>query len=327
MSTEAAKRVVFKCAFGGNNGWGHVIRCSALAGEFRRRGWETILWGEGESGSLPEDVASSFSRFDGKGQELASILIIDEMYTEQAELEALATAWKTTHPDGVVAGVDDMQRRSMRGFDLVLNTEIGLREAAYEASTVLLGERYALLRMGFGEASDPVAFTLPSDLVPVLVMMGGTDPFGYLPKVLTGLSRFSAAKFAPVVVAGESGGLEGCLEPFIWSRMLKRVGASELASWMEICRFGIVACGTSLYESAAMRLPFVGVSLVDNQTATARKVKELWGMPILHCESERRGELDLEESLRKVMGKEKDAYSEVDTNGAARVFEALKVLL
>lgn len=327
MSLIGAKRIVFKCSFGGENGWGHVIRCSALAAEFRRHGWETTLWSEGDLALLPSDVASAFIGYSRRGEEAASILVVDEMYTEQSVLEAFVGGWKARNVGGVAAGIDDMQRRSMRGFDLVLNTEIGLREAAYAAGSVLLGERYALLRAGFRDADFELDFELESGLVPVFVMMGGTDPFSFLPRVLEGMARYKVAEFAPVVVAGSATDAEGRLAAFRQSRVLRSVGAAELGAWMRICRFGIVACGSSLYECAAMELPFVGLSLVDNQTASARKVDTYWGMPVLHCEGLASRELEMATALDVMFAKRRGPYSEVDLLGAERVRKALEVLL
>jgi len=305
-----------------------VIRSSALAGVFKEHGWEPCLWGEGDANALPRDVRESFVRFDATGDLPADLLCIDEMYTSQSDLEKLISKWRARNPLGTVVGMDDMQNRSMAGFDVVVNTEIGLSEATYEAGKALLGERYALLRRGF---SSPVRLErLPlvrEEQIPVLVMMGGTDPYGYTSRVLAVLAGLGADRFVPVVVGRESLELALALKPFEEAACLSQLGASEIAAWMRFCRLGVIACGSSLYEAAAMELPFVGLSIVDNQTATARQVETLWGRAIHFCEDGRFDPKVLSRLIEDSLSSDTTAYSSVDTKGARRVFEVLASLV
>lgn len=319
-------RIVFRCSFGGEHGWGHIVRCSALACELRSRGWSTILWADRELSILPRDVASSFCEREWDQSSPADVLLIDEMYTQQSVLEEIVRTWRLLNSSGVVVGVDDMQRRCMSGFDLVLNTEIGLKSAGYSSAVSLLGEQYALLRPGFQVPAKLADLGEFDGLIPVLVMVGGTDPFGCLPRVLDALARMDGFSVAPIVVGPKGKDLSAELEAFVCARVLRGVGASELAAWMLFCRLGIIGCGTSLYEAAAMKLPFVGLSIVDNQTATARKVVESWGMPVLHLEDKHDVPLDFGSVLSALIVRGSEVYSEVDTLGASRVADALEIL-
>ncbi|MBK1880462.1 hypothetical protein [Pelagicoccus mobilis] len=321
------KRVVFKCAFGGENGWGHVVRCSALAAAFKNNGWETCLWGGGDSDLLPSEVHSAFVRLDASGSTKADVLCIDEMYTEQSSFDELLARWRRLNGSGVVLGIDDMQVRSMAGFDLVLNTEIALREASYRSLKALLGERYALLRSGFGAPENTA--DLPQmweGSVPVLVMIGGTDPFGFTERVLEGLAEMGSDRFLPIVVSSEPKAMVDTLARFRAYRVLSRLGSAEVAAWMGFCRIGVIACGSTLYEASGMGLPFVGLSVVDNQTATARKVRTEWGMPVLNCEKGSLDPLALQSGVETVLSRARRPYSEVDTKGAERVFRELEIL-
>lgn len=317
------KRVVFKCSFGGANGWGHVVRCSALANEFLSRGWETCLWSDGDLKSLPREVAAAYVSSTEGGEVAGDLLFVDEMYTEQSVLEGYARVWRKRNDGAVVAGIDDMQRRSMKGFDLVLNSEIGLVEAGYESGIRLLGESFALLRAGFRKPKMLKQDESFDGTTPVLVMMGGTDAFGYLPRVLDALACIDSLKIAPVIVGAGGGDLSNVLKRFTVSRVLNRIDSAELAAWMRFCRVGVIACGSSLYEAAAVELPFVGLSIVDNQTATARKVEANWGMPVLFLEGNCEFSISLSGSLLKLIDRPRVEYSEVDTKGASRVCEKL----
>ncbi len=321
------RRIVFKCSFGGTDGWGHVVRCSALASVFRDRGWQTWLWTQSDASQLPEDVAAAFGSVTADDALEADALLVDEMYTEQERLAALVRKWRERNGKGIVAGIDDMQRRSMAGFDLVLNTEIGLREASYAAKNALLGEAYALLRSGFRTPTDLGDLSAFDGSVPVLLMVGGTDAFGYLPRVLDSLARMDSVSLAPVVVGDGGADLSRSLLRFPANKVLNRIDSAEFAAWMRYCRAGVIGCGSSLYEAAALELPFVGLSIVDNQMATARKVEAHWGMPILHLEERLDGALGLSRPLLDLLERPRLKYSDVDTKGADRVCDRLLELL
>lgn len=291
------------------------------------RGKDTILWSDGDVDSLPREVRAAFSSVSEGMPEAGSILVVDDMYASDAKLKQVAGAWRAVGEGRVAVGIDDMQRRKMGAFDWVVNPEIGLREASYTAPHSLLGERYALLRSGFAAPSELEQSAVPMTGLLVLVMLGGTDAFGYTEKALQELAAWDSAGLVPIVVSGSEGPPRGevlnALRRFQSSRYLGRADASELAAWMQYCSFGVIGCGTSLYELAAMKLPFVGLSLVDNQTASARKVESEWGLPVLYCENQDPDSLQLAAALDRLAQEERKPYSEVDTKGAWRVCDAL----
>lgn len=319
MTEQRSKRIIFKCLFGGKNGWGHVVRCSALADEFLERGWETLLCSEGPASKLPIEVSKAFARVSQEIPESGDVFFIDEMYTSQATFEQWIDDWKRRNPMGLVAGIDDMQRRSMAGFDVVVNSELGLNKASYLATHSLLSERFALLRRGFSEVDRKDSESIENtDFVPVLVMIGGTDAYGVMDTVLSALYE-SKIRFLPIVIVGEKALDCPVIERFEESRVLRNLNSSELAAWLRTARFGIIGCGTSVYELATMNVPFVGISLVDNQEATARMVEANWGLPIVHCEGGRLEKTEVKEAVESLLRGGMASYSTVDTKGASRV--------
>lgn len=291
------------------------------------RGKDTILWSDGDVDSLPRTVRSAFASVSERMPELGSVLVIDDMYASDAKLKQVVEAWREAGEGRIAVGIDDMQRRKMGAFDWVVNPEIGLREANYKASHCLLGERYALVRSGFAAPSELDQAAVPMSGLLVLVMLGGTDAFGYTQKALHELAAWDSAGLVPVVASGAEGPprreVLDAFKRFQSSRYLGCIDASELAAWMQYCSFGVIGCGSSIYELAAMKLPFVGLSLVDNQTAMARKVESEWGLPILYCEKQDPDSLRLAAALDRLAHEERRPYAEVDTRGAWRVCDAL----
>ena len=332
----SSSEIVFRCAFCGRDGWGHVTRCSALAYAFREKGWRTLLWTQSDATTLPKEVASAFDEAvsdlrpkSASGGRIA--LCIDEMYTSDEELASVAKRWKAANPAGVALGIDDMQQRRMYAFDLVINTEIGLRSANYAPPRQLLGERYALLRSGFRESAQPAEWALDSGQQAVFIMIGGTDPFGYAAKTLEALSLVDPDRLAPVVLLGSmkpDTALRSALNTFRSSRVLQRLDSRQVAAWMRRCSFGIIGCGTTPYEAAAMQLPFVGLCLVDNQRATAKKIEASWGLPIIYRENCHDAPLDLSEAIAVLFRRiERTFYAEVDGGGSRRIVDAVEAIL
>jgi len=320
-----AKRVVFRCSFGEQQGWGHVVRSSALAAAFQEAGWQTVLWSHGPLSALPGDVRSAFSACQSpSAAPSGSILFIDEMYASDLELRSIIRAWQSASPCGVVAGTDDMRRRSMRDFDLVVNPELGLREARYECDRLLLGEDYALLRRGFSGRLSVDRVDLPREAFAVFVMIGGTDAFGIVDRVLEGLADLSGEqRTLPVVALGSSPAPRVLQERFEDFRLLRGLESAELAEWMRRCRLGLIGCGSSAYELAAVGLPFLGICLVDNQRAASRKLRDLWQVPIVEAEKGALSQAAFARELRGLLSAPPKLKVRLDGAGACRVRDEL----
>jgi len=339
------RSIALQCRYGGKDGWGHLMRCSAIAEEARERGWIALLWTESSGHAIPEGLRHVFSKVlrteDLEPHSMpfvvqqADVLLIDDMYQQDDYFEEMAKGYR--RKGHLLVAMDDLQRRPLGSVDLVINSQLGLKGAGYRARVSLLGERYAALRPGFRRP------TLPRDGVRagsterrVFIMVGGTDPLGLSATILRRLLRYQQAgkqSWQPVVVTGDLaasvlaalrevlGGFSGG----IWRRGLS---AEEVAGWMASCAVGVVGCGSTVYEAAAMRLPFVGISFVDNQRLVARQVAETWGMPVLDCEMGVEPLERLPEHLESLMAMEGRRWDPgVDTNGGRRVLEVVERML
>lgn len=339
------RSMALQCRFGGKDGWGHLMRCAAIAEEAGERGWTALLWTASSRHAIPEGLRGAFSkvaRTEGldprsmpSAAQQADVLLIDDMYQNDDYFDEIAKRYRSR--GRLLVAMDDLQRRSLGSVDLVINSQLGLKEAGYRARASLLGERYAVLRPGFRRpAPRRGGSRAGSRERDVFIMVGGTDPLGLTAAVLRRLWRDhhgGERRWRPVVVTGDlaapvAADAREALGRFaggIWQRGLS---AEEVAGWMASCPVGVVGCGSSVYEAAAMRLPFVGICLVDNQRLVARKVAETWGMPVLDCEM---GIEPLErlpehlESLRAMEGGRWDPR--VDTEGGRRVLDVVERML
>ncbi len=335
------RSMVIICRFGCEHGWGHITRCSALSNCARSMGWETELCTPSDPKTLTNEQRRSFTRITrcenldldsalGSRSQL-DILLIDEMY-ELDSFYAKSRVIVDRFPGARLVALDDMGIRSMRGVHLVINTELGLSAANYESNRSLLGERYALVRSAFSKEQSRKR-RLSSDSLPVLVMIGGTDPFGWTEKVLESLSLFEGVPFTPLIVSGDGknrDSLAGSRSKFPESEYEVGLSDRELADWISLCHFGVIGCGSSVYEFAAMSRHFIGICVVDNQERTARKIATEWKLPVVFGDSNHDFKADFDRALNSLLRQleqpEKVRYADVDCIGTQRVMEEIEKL-
>ncbi len=324
------------CRFGGKHGWGHVTRCSALCDWGRTLGWKTELATSSDPIELASETQAAFdvvSRYPT--MDLESILanrdnidcvLIDEMYWDDSFYSQARDLVGRVNGARLVA-IDDMNKRSLGSAHLVLNTEFGLRSADYDASATLLGERYALIRRGF---SRPRTVAWPGELncIRVLVMIGGTDPLAVAESVLSCLLE-REEPIVPVVVSGDGVREKSIMEQlnrFPHFEYRQRLPSQELAGWVAACDFGIIGCGTSVFEFAAMDTPFAGVVVADNQLRTATQLKER-GLPVVSAIDGGDIRIGLHRVVDALAQSSRDGLpsklATVDLRGCERVLEAI----
>ena len=338
------RKIVFECRFGKKEGWGHLVRCSALAQAAQLRGWRTCLLSGSKLNIAPAEVQEAFdicverdgSSLDVCPEELkdANALVIDEMYWSDDDIGRLVNVFKDASKSGnlMSVGMDDMQRRSMRAVNIVVNTELGLKKAFYDKDCIqLLGEKYCMLRKGFANPAD-IDWRPGKNIIPILVMLGGTDAFGLSQQVLQELLSIEKIRFAPVLISGNAtepdSDLERLLSSFSDYKWLCKLDSSQIAGWMKACQCAIIGCGSSTFEMAVSSLPFVGLSMVDNQIEMARAIEKHWKMPVIHLTNGdtafsrfRESILDLVTSFEDIRRR---SFAELDSRGSNRILDVVE---
>ncbi len=329
-SLDGRPAALFRLEFGGSLGWGHLVRSGALAAELRRRGWRCDLWTRSSPASAPAALSQAFTRvlpLEGDDAQLPAgyaWVVVDHYATSDERLRA----WRA-QGRGRILAIDDEATRRLEAADLVLNARLGLEESPYPPHVrTLLGSSFALLRP---ELWQPIAppWSVTPDVAPVLVTLGGTDPAGALGTVLEALAEVDPVGLAPIVVrpsgAPDSPAFAEVMCRFRHTTVLAAVSASEFAGWVGMCRFAVSAAGGTLYELAALGLPFVSVVVADNQRALSRAAQVHWGMPSVEFGgTDVRGELA--GAIRDLMAHDRRADARlagIDAHGAARVAQAM----
>jgi len=343
------KRAGFVCEFGGRAGWGHLMRCVSLAQAFRERGWETLLASPSAAGAgLPAEAEAAFDArtglvLDPPGQApealaRCAVAHVDDMYRGDDWFASLRRRLEQARGGAgpLLSASDDLGRRSLAAADVAINSELGLDRAtapAYAARReLLLGERHALVRPGFGRPK-PVEEERPEGALPVFVMIGGTDAKKLTAPVLRALAATGDRRLMPVVAGGERREGEGAedvtaalREGFAHWRRLPPLDSAGLAGWMDFSEAAVIGCGSSVYELACRRRPFLGICLADNQAALARRIERRWGLPVADVQSGF-DEGAFGDAWRRLMAAVEErgagAPEGVDAGGAGRVADAL----
>ncbi len=338
------KKIVFECRFGKEEGWGHLVRCSALAQAAQLRGWRTCLLSGSKLNIAPAEIQEAFDiRIERDGSSLdvcpeelkdANALVIDEMYWSDDDIGRLANVFKGAFNSGKLmsVGIDDMQRRSMRAVDIVVNTQLGLQRASYNERCIqLLGEKYCMLRKGFANPAA-IDWRPEKNIIPILIMLGGTDAFGLSQQVLQELLSIEKIRFAPVLISGnateQDSDLERLLSSFSDYNWLCKMDSPQIAGWMKACRCAIIGCGSSTFEVAVSSLPFVGLSMVDNQIEMARAIEKHWKMPVIHLRNGDTAFYRFRESILKLVtsfeNEKRRSFEEIDSQGSNRILNVVE---
>jgi len=253
---------------GGDIGFGHVARVTALVDAWLGLGGRATVVGHGITGgalSRLQDlgatvVMGSEKAFESRAPE-ATALVVDG-YAFGAQLQQ---RWASFGPP--LVAIDDVADFPPAA-DVVVNQNLGFDAARYGATdaTLLVGSRYALLRSEFrGPAERPGPGRRR-----LLMSFGGSDPARLtLPMVRAMLARVPADVTLDVVVGGGLTGppraqLERLAE--LQERRVKlHMDVRDMAALMRTASAAVVAAGSTVWECMACGVPVVMVAVADNQ--------------------------------------------------------------
>ncbi|HIJ90250.1 MAG: UDP-2,4-diacetamido-2,4,6-trideoxy-beta-L-altropyranose hydrolase [Desulfobulbaceae bacterium] len=285
-------RLVIRADADGAMGTGHVMRCLALAEEWRDRGGEVLFAGRIE----PEPLRR---RIESEG---AVLLDLAGGYPDPADLAAMrrlageqlsphvSSGWMVLdgyHFDGVYqqglreAGwqllvIDDLGQLADYHCDALLNQNLYAPNIPYNCppeATRLLGPRYALLRREFRRSGEERLFPVVAKRV--LVTMGGADQHNVSARVLSALATSDIDGLEVKVVVGAANPHAGILAgltaslPFRCELARDVIDMAALMRWADVV---VTAAGTTTYELASVGVPFVTLVTADNQKENASQL-------------------------------------------------------
>lgn len=263
-------------------GAGHVMRCLALAEEWRSRGGRVVL----ASTALHPRIASRWKALrcmvvehpDGSGSVGDSLALAELARSVNADWVVIdgyqfSVSYQRRLQDPVrsVLVVDDNGEAGECECDLVLNQNPHASPDLYRCRSarthLLLGLRYALLRREFGCRTPRLAATPTARRV--LVLTGGGDDGGLLGDVIQWLGLAAREQLNVRAVVGPLGRVTKPVALGSNLRVSVVRGTDQLAAEMALADTALSAAGSVCWELAYLRVPALIVAIADNQRASA----------------------------------------------------------
>lgn len=287
QSWRTGRHLVIRADASATMGTGHLMRCLAVAQEWRARGGTVTL----------VTVCAMDALLDRFAVEGVEIIRLGKTYPDDADwaimrrvLHEYADAWvildgyhfdaryqqdvlSTRHR---LAVVDDNAHLPEYFANVILNQNIHASELAdrYGPSPVLLlGPRYALLRREFS-GHDPAARDHPGVASRVLVSFGGSDPGNVTQKVLAALADVKVPGLEVVVLLGAANARAEAVRAAVhrarFSVHVER-DSRNVAEWMAWAHIAVAAAGSTTWELAYMGVPSILITVAENQRYLARR--------------------------------------------------------
>lgn len=318
-----------------DKGMGHIIRCIAIAQEFRNRGIKPIFIikeNKRLSNLLSEyaidyisiksiDIYSEIEEVEIISKKIKFDYILTDSYWLSNEyLERLKKLSK------ILISIDDNSLYQYPS-DIIINYNIYAKDLNYKFKNdnciALLGTKYSMLRKEF-QNINPIK--IKPKVKRILVTMGGTDINNFTPIVLEKLSEIEDSITIDVVV----GNLFKCSEKIIdMARENKNINLifnpNNMKEVMEKCDLAISASGTTVYELGVLGIPTILIPQIDNQINIAKKASDL-GMMINLGKYDEIDSLEIYKVVKELIDNvdrrkrmNKIAINTIDSNGVKNI--------
>jgi len=247
-------------------GYGHLIRCLALAQGIKEKKQTVsfVIRGKGDfSEILSEFPFTVMEWLDFKNLNTwlnsKNIAIIDSYHTEQIHCKNLYKGFKS------VLFFDDYMRIDYPG-GYVLNSVIGAEELPYPENpkiTYLLGTDYQALRKEFRNVPE---YIINKNIKNIMITFGGSDPTNETPGYIRKLREFYPEKQLKVVIGKGFQNLENIRKAADDKvELIYYPDALKMRNIMLNSDLAISAAGQTISELARIGVPTFGVQVAENQ--------------------------------------------------------------
>jgi UDP-2,4-diacetamido-2,4,6-trideoxy-beta-L-altropyranose hydrolase len=326
-------------------GAGHVMRCFALAQQWRVDGGRATF----ASCALPEAIESRLreqgfdvARIDGEpGSPADAAATLELVGQRDATVVIDGYRFSAAFQDaiyrrvGATLVVDDFGQIGSYRANLILDQNLGATENAYldrpHGCRLLMGPKYIMLRREFLDAGGREP-TVNRTVRSILVTTGGADIGGLAARILEALEQVPGRFEITVVIGGAAPGNETRDPPDANGRHRVRtvVNATDMSTLMGTSDVVISAAGSTAWELAHLGIPAVLGVVADNQEEAAAAVARCGaavvfdGRPGSAIDDIRRAvSTVIDDHSRRVVMSE-TARRLVDGHGVRRVVDAIR---
>ena len=284
------KQLVFRTDADAQTGTGHLMRCLALSQNWLGRGREVTFITYCESETLRKRLSS----------EGIQVIMLEKSHPNPTDweitsrvLREYSDAWVVLdgyHFDSKYQNrvkntghrlmvIDDTAHLSQYYADILLNQNLFAEKLEYcfgTATRTLFGTRYVLLRPEF-LVWRGWKRAIPDMAHKILVTLGGSDPNNATLKIIEAIKAANIFDLEVKIVVGASNLHIYNLKDAVSSAQCKMIilhnvaNMAELMSWADLA---VAAGGTTCWEMAFMKLPFISVVLANNQIKISSAIEE-----------------------------------------------------
>ena len=334
-------------------GTGHIVRCLALAEQFKVSGGDVTFVSHCESDFLIDQILSVGCEFipltctfpnqidlqttlsvikNSSEAKYHYIWTILDGYQFDSEYQQ-----KIMQSDCDLMVIDDSAHQGYYHTNVLLNQNLGANNIDYVCdphTTMLLGSKYTLLRSQFTREKIRTRF-IPKTATKILVTMGGSDKYNLTSKIIQSIQNIPANKLEVLAVVGTSNSnFNDIQETAKVSQVPVKIvrETDEMPDLMTWADLAISAAGSTTWELSFMGTPMILVVTEDNQISIADQMTKFEAAHAI----ESRPQLDLKELLNKVSylisnSNERERMSErcwnlVDGDGCKRVIDNLAIV-
>lgn len=306
------------------------MRCLTLAAALAERGTHCSFLVNPEAVSAAPALARSGFRIDLTHSDDIpddADLVIFDHYGIAAGVEASAR-----RAGRRILVIDDLANRQ-HCCDLLLDQTIGRAPIEYASlverdCTMLIGNRFALLRPEFAAARPAALERRAGSVRTIMVSMGMTDLGGITAQIVERLVAHLSDVRIDIVLAATAAS-HAAVSALATSRNIIRVfpADSDMAALMSHADLAIGAAGTTSWERCCLGLPTIMLILADNQKRVAAELAArcaaLLATDVNQAVSLAHKLLRDKESLCALSSNAADL---IDGHGTARVCEAIMAL-
>lgn len=279
---------IFIRADGGKDiGLGHVMRMLVLADELRKSSEVIFICTDTPNNKFGAGIRK-INESNFKVVKISGLNYVDEIINIQKKYNADLLITDSYNVDEayfiklkqyfkVTGYVDDVNKCKM-DVDFIINQNINAFDLNYDKTVndnakLFLGTKYSMLRDEFRKSFKNKIIN--KEVKNILLTLGGMDNNCNTLKIL---DKIKDNRKAIHIVIGSAFSKE-LIEKINESKKVhKNIHTYEKANMSELmlkCDIAISACGSTLYELCAMRVPAIGIILADNQKYVAEKMKSL----------------------------------------------------
>lgn len=280
------KKILIRADGGKKIGMGHIMRMLTLANELKEK-FEVIFLCKDNKEKQYEAGIEKIKNDGFQVEVIDDTKVISEIIKIQNSIEAymlLTDSYDVNEQYfdtlklyfNLTGYVDDINKCKM-DVDFIINQNINAENLEYSKNInsetkLLLGTKYCMLREEFRK--NILDKDIKEKCENILITLGGMDKDWNTLKIVKKIKSYDKNIHVVIGSAFDSLLIKELYKLSKEYPNIKIYENANMSKLMKLCDIAISACGSTLYELCAMRLPTLGVVIADNQLEIAKQMVE-----------------------------------------------------